>query len=459
MTGQRNIRARLLALLLPALLVVVLISAALSYFIALHAATLAYDRALIDPALAMSSHLSLDDEGRVQFDLPSIAQQVLLIDSKDEIFFRIQDAAGKTIAGEHGMPAAPLGLREARYFDAQFRGRRIRVVALPVALTAAGLSGPTAEVEVAETTAKRERLIREVLLANLLPSLTLAGATTVLVWFGVNWGLAPLNRLRQELAARSHRDLRPLPLDRSPGEVRPLIQAVNDLLQRLREAIGVQQRFIANAAHQLRTPLAAVLTQVELLDRTALPSQQQNDVTQLHRAVSKAARLASQLLTLARAEPGERGSVVKRPLDLEPLCEELVQEWVPRADERQIDLGFELEPARVAGDATLLRELIRNLLDNALKYTPAAGAVTLRLIGGARPAIEVEDNGPGIPLEERDRVLERFHRMEGAPGEGSGLGLAIVREIALAHDAQLQIAMPAGGRGTLIAVRFAGSSG
>ena len=454
MTARRNIRARLLALLLPALLVVVLISAALSYFIALHAATLAYDRALLDPALAMSSHLSLRDDGQVQFDLPRIAQQVLLIDSRDEIFFRILDAQGNTIAGEQGMPATSTALREAQYFDAQFHGRRIRVVALPVALTAAGMSGPTAVVEVAETTAKRERLIREVLLANLLPSLTLAVATMVLVWFGVSWGLAPLNRLRQDLAARSHRDLRPVPVDRSPEETRPLIEAINDLLQRLREAIGVQQRFVANAAHQLRTPLAALLTQVELLDRSALPPQQRNDVAQLHRAVSKAARLAAQLLTLARAEPGEAGAIARDPVDLEALCEELVQEWVPRAHERNIDLGFELEPARVAGDATLLRELIRNLLDNALKYTPSGGAVTLYVSRGAHPCIEVEDNGPGIPENERERVLERFHRLEGTPGEGSGLGLSIVREIVLAHGATLRISTPSGGRGTRIVVRF-----
>lgn len=435
-------------------MIVVLISVALTYFIALHVATMAYDRSLIDPALAMAPHLKLGQDGQVKFDLPPIAQRVLLIDSKDAMYFRILDPQGRTIAGLPDLPAARPTPHEASYFDAVLHGRSIRVVALPVPLTPAGSNGPMAVVEAAETTAKRRHLIHEVLLVNLLPSLMLATLTMVLVWFGVSWGLVPLNRLRQDLAIRSHRDLRPVPVDRSPEEARPLVEAINDLLLRLREAIGVQQRFIANAAHQLRTPLAAMLTQAELLDRSGLPAQQQHELAQLHRAVGKAARLAAQLLTLARAEPGDRGSVTMAPLDLEPLCEELVQEWVPRAHERKIDLGFELEPARISGDATLLRELIRNLLDNALKYTPVGGTVTLRLRGTERPVIEVEDNGPGIPVEERERVLERFHRLEGSPGEGSGLGLAIVREIALTHGADLAISAPAEGSGTLVCVRF-----
>ncbi|MBS0398619.1 MAG: sensor histidine kinase N-terminal domain-containing protein, partial [Proteobacteria bacterium] len=247
MTPRLNIRTRLLVLLLPALLAVVLISAALTYFIALHVATMAYDRALIDPALAMAPHLSLDENGQMKFDLPRIAQQVLLIDSKDEMFFRILDSQGRTIAGESDLPAARAGIHEVSYFDSMIHGRPIRVVALPVPLTAAGAKGPMAVVEAAETTAKRQHLLRAALLANLVPSLMLATLTMVLVWFGVAWGLVPLNRLRQDLAMRSHRDLRPVPVDRSPEETRPLVEAINDLLLRLREAIGVQQRFIANA--------------------------------------------------------------------------------------------------------------------------------------------------------------------------------------------------------------------
>ncbi len=462
MIAARNIRARLFALLVPALLAVVLLGLGVTYFIALHAATRAYDRALLDPALAMSSYLRLR-EGKLQFDLPRVAQQVLLVDSRDRLYFRILDAQGRTVAGEPGLPAPPAegterGDTAGRYFDATLHGQHVRVVALSTTVGAvggvSGADGASAWVEVAETTFKRERLIQEVLLAELLPMLLLAVVTVVLVWFGVGRGLAPLERLRQELVARSHRDLRAVPVALSPDETRPLIDAINDLLARLRDAIGMQQRFIANAAHQLRTPLAAMLTQVELLDRSALPPAQQQDVSQLHRAISRAARLAAQLLTLARAEPGEAGGVELRPVDLEALCEEMVQEWVPRAHERNIDLGFELEKAQVAGDATLLRELLRNLLDNALKYTPAGGTVTLHLRGGERPVIEVEDDGPGIPESERGRVVERFHRVDGTPGDGSGLGLAIVREITLAHAAELRIAEGPGGAGTRVIVQF-----
>jgi two-component system sensor histidine kinase TctE len=446
-----NIRLRLLAWLVPALLTLIAISASVAYFVALHVATLAYDRALLDPALAMGLHLSWKD-GHVEFDLPPVAQQVLLIDSNDELYFRITGPRGELVAGDADLPAPPAGLSKARFYDSTFRGQRMRVAALPMRLTPTG--GAPAVVQIAETVRKRDQLIREVLLADLLPSILIAVATIVLIWFGVARGLAPLNRLRQEIAARSHRDLRPVPEHLSPEETRPLIDAINDMLGRLREAIGIQQRFIANAAHQLRTPLAAMLTQVELLSRAPLPEGQRGEVIQLRRAIGKAAHLANQLLTLARAEPADPNRASMKPVDLHEVCEELVQEWVPRAHARNIDLGFEIEEVTVAGDALLLRELIRNLLDNAVKYTADGGAVTLHVTGGNPAVIEVEDDGIGIPESERSRVVERFHRIDGTPGEGSGLGLAIVSEIAAAHGAELQITTPVSGRGTRVVVWF-----
>ena len=446
-----NIRLRLLAWLVPALLTLIAISASVAYFVSQHVATLAYDRALLDPALAMGSHLSWK-HGHVEFDLPPVAQQVLLIDSNDQLFFRITGPHGEPVAGDADLPAPPTGSSQARVYDSTFRGQRMRVAALPVQLTPPG--GAPAMVQIAETMHKRDQLTREVLLADLLPSVLIAAATIVLIWFGVARALAPLNRLRQEIAARSHHDLRPVPEHHSPEETRPLIDAINDMLGRLRDAIGIQQRFIANAAHQLRTPLAAMLTQVELLSRAPLPESQRGEVAQLRSAIDKAAHLANQLLTLARAEPADHNRILMKPVDLQELCEELVQEWVPRAHARNIDLGFEIEEVTVSGDALLLRELIRNLLDNAVKYTADGGTVTLHVTGGSSAVIEVEDDGIGIPESERCRVLERFHRIDGTPGEGSGLGLAIVREIASAHGAELQIATPAAGRGTRVVVWF-----
>lgn len=451
MKAGNNIRLRLLAWLVPALLTLIAISASVAYFVALHVATLAYDRALLDPALAMASHLAWKG-GRVEFDLPRIAQQVLLVDSKDELVFRITGPHGELVAGDADLPSPPVVASQARYYDSTVRGRRMRVAALPIQLALNG--GAPALVQIAETTHKRDQLIREVLLADLLPSILIAVATIVLIWFGVARGLAPLNRLRQEIAARSHRDLRPVPEHLSPEETRPLIDAINDMLGRLRDAIGIQQRFIANAAHQLRTPLAAMLTQVELLSRAPLADGVRGEVAQLRRAIGRSAHLANQLLTLARAEPADHSRTLMMAVDLHEVCEELVQEWVPRAHARNIDLGFEIEEVTVSGDALLLRELIRNLLDNAIKYTADGGAVTLHVTGGNDAVIEVEDNGIGIPESERSRVLERFHRIDGTPGEGSGLGLAIVREITVAHGAELQIATPASGRGTRVSIWF-----
>jgi two-component system sensor histidine kinase TctE len=272
------------------------------------------------------------------------------------------------------------------------------------------------------------------------------------VWYGVGRGLAPLSALRREIESRSERDLSALPEEQTPQEVRPLIHAINDLLARLGAAIATQQRFIADAAHQLRTPVAGIKTQTELALRQKRPDEVQATLKQLHNATEQTARLVNQLLSLARTEPVGGRVQNSEPVDLVRLARDATTEWVPRALDRKIDLGFDspLDAARVEGDAFMLKEMLNNLLDNAVRYTQPGGQVTVRVEPAAGAmALTVEDNGPGIPEPERERVFERFYRVLGSGADGCGLGLAIVREIALSHGGEASIAIGANGAGTV----------
>jgi two-component system sensor histidine kinase TctE len=306
---------------------------------------------------------------------------------------------------------------------------------------------------VAETTLKRARAARELLLTSMLPGMLIAFATLLIVWFGVKRGLWPLARLSDEIKARSPRDLRPIDAAAAPEETRPLVSALNGLLEEVAHAAQNQQRFLANAAHQLRTPLAGLQAHTELALAQPMPEACRTHLEQVHQATIRTARLANQLLALARAEPGGRGSPSE--VNMRTVVEGEADAWVHQALAREIDLGFELERAPVRGDALLLREALANLVHNAIEYSPRGGRVTVRT--GQREGsafVEVEDDGPGIAPHERERVLERFYRVPGTPGTGSGLGLAIVREIAAGHGACMEVAEGMGARGCRVALTF-----
>jgi two-component system sensor histidine kinase TctE len=277
------------------------------------------------------------------------------------------------------------------------------------------------------------------------------------VWYGVGRGLAPLSTLRREIESRSHRDLSALPEEQAPQEVQPLIHAMNDLLARLGAAMSAQQRFIADAAHQLRTPIAGLKTQTELALRQVQLDDVQTTLRQLQTATEQSTRLVNQLLSLARAEPGAKPEHASEKLDLVRLAREATTEWVPRALARNIDLGYDgVDSAGwIEGDSFLVREMLGNLLDNAIRYTQNGGQVTVRVAtGGSDVALTVEDNGPGIAEADRERVFERFYRVLGSGADGCGLGLAIVREIAMSHRAEVTLAPGAGGQGTVVRVVF-----
>ena len=437
----RSMRVHLLALMLPPMFGLLGLGAVVAYFPSLGPAAAAYDNALADVALALGAHVRVRG-GAYRFELPPVVDQVLRTDRYDDIYYRVRDPQGRVIGGEPGLPLVPDAEQEAGMtaYDALYQGREVRVVSVAVPC-----GRRTCSVDVAETTRKRSRAVRGIVLSSLFPELLIALATIGIVWFGVKRGLAPLSRLSEEIVARSASDLRPIDETQAPVEARPLVTALNGLLARADEAGRNQQRFLANAAHQLRTPLAGLQAHAELVLARELPAEVRADLERVHEATVRAARLANQLLALARAEPGGVRAEALVTLDLKELVERHVDEWVHRAWSRDIDLGFELTEARVKGDAMLLREAFANLVHNAIEYTPAGGHVTVRTGMRAeartapRPFLEVEDDGLGIPAGERAKVTERFYRIPGTTGTGSGLGLAIVREIANAHSADLDI--------------------
>jgi two-component system sensor histidine kinase TctE len=339
------------------------------------------------------------------------------------------------------------------------RGKAVRVAALYLPIGNANRP-QSMLVQVAKSTALRTELARDIFIDIVLPLSLLMLLTSVLVWAGISRGLSPLRHLRRLVENRSSRDLAPLEVEDAPAEVRTLARAINSLLGEVNAQVAGQRRFIADAAHQLRTPLAGLKSQTELA-RVELslaqpdPAALTQRLSQIETSVARSIRLVNQLLALARAEPD--APLPLAPLDLARLAREVTMEAVPRALAKHIDLGLDAAPDSllISGHEALLREMLGNLIDNAIQYCPAGSEIGVRVLdGGGQALIEVADNGPGIPPEERERVFERFYRgrMEGQ-GKGCGLGLAIVQEIARRHHGEVSLAerQP---QGLVVTVRF-----
>jgi two-component system sensor histidine kinase TctE len=446
--ASRSLRRLLLGWLIGPLLFLIVVASMFSYLVATRATNGAYDRSLLDPVLAFAQNVKVEN-GAARLDLPQRAQEVLLVDESDRLYYQILGPKGELVAGVSGLPRPELmpPVNKPLFYDGAYLGQPVRVAALQI-------EGGVL-IQTAETLVKRNREVWEILAGELLPSILVALAAILVVWFGVRRGLAPLERLREQIAARTPRDLSAMEQTRVPAEVQPVVAALNRLLQRLQEANEAQHRFLADAAHQLRTPLAGLRMQLELANRQGMSeSELKEAIASMLRATERAGHLANQLLALARADSASQVRALK-PVDLQDVAKDIMRGWVHRAFARGIDLGFELEPAMTQGDAFLLGELLTNLIDNAVKYTPPGGRVTVRTRTEPGCAVlEVEDSGLGIAPEERQRIFERFYRAQGMAGEGAGLGLAIVSEIARLHGAKLEVLDPAVGGGTLMRVRF-----
>ena len=456
MARIRTLRSQLLAWLAVPLLVLWLMSTLVDYDIAKRFTNLAYDRALLEAALDIGRQVKLV-ENQIYVDLPEIALQMLQSRESDRLYYLVLGPGNEYITGEPDLPApSDPSTDRVRYYDDEYRGRLIRAVALRVPVQPGSARGAVM-IHVAERLTVRSDSARQIILGMVLPQALLIFAATLAVWYGVGRGLRPLASLRADIESRSHRDLSPLSETRAPRELQPLIHAMNGLLLRLSAVLGAQQRFIADAAHQLRTPLAGIKTQTELALRNSNSDEVEATLRQLHTASEKTTRLVNQLLSLARAEPGEKREHATQPLDLGALARDTATEWVPRAIERDIDLGFDApqSTAMVDGNAFLLKEMLNNVLDNALRYTQRGGQVTVRVAPDTSVVkLVVEDTGPGIPETERERVFERFYRALDSGSEGCGLGLAIVREIAQSHGAEIKLESGARGVGTAVQIAF-----
>lgn len=450
-----TLRRKLLAWVLPPLLAVFVLDAAGSYFLAARVASRIYDAELAELARELLLHVRTPSPAAFEFDLPLQAERILLLDESDRVSYAVSTGAGRRLAGDPQLAAAAAGHAGISYDDARLGATPVRVAQL-VARPPNAAPGQIAVIRVAETLNKRHRLVELILAGIIVPQLVLILAATLLVAFGVERALLPLARLRDAIAARSYRDLSPLVPGGVPGEVRPLVESVNDLMRRLEGVLDAQNRFVADAAHQLRTPVAGLKAHVEVALREHDLEQTRRALAHLYTGVERLARLVAQLLALARNEPGALPAIALVPLDLNRLTRETTMEWVPAAYRRSIDLGFEGPPGAVTIDADGVRlaELLNNLLDNAVRYSRPGGRVTVRVAPGARPAVSVSDDGPRIPPAERERVFERFHRLLETHAGGSGLGLAIVREIASLHGAEITLEDDVDGVGNTFSVTF-----
>ena len=452
-----TLRKKLLVWLLVPLLILFTMRAVYNYYLSISLSNQIYDNAIFDLARSLKEQIFLQD-GKPAITMSRPVYDILLSDQFDLMYFVVRDADGETMIGNDSIPLPPSWRNiksDHQYYNGQIQNKNVRIVALRVPVQS-NLGEQFILVQVAETLTKRHMLAHQIIEDILIPQIFIIILATAVIWFGVGKGLAPLQKLQSDVENRSHLDLSPIDVTGLPAEARPLILSINDLMERLDKVIGAQSRFIADAAHQLRTPLAGLLAQVGFALQQNNPETSKHCMEQIYISAERISRLVSQLLTLARNEPDSGKAYAKDSIELNQFVSETVQEWVPEALKKDIDLGFEGvdRPVKIFGDSLRLKEMINNLLDNAIRYTQAAGKVTARVSGNGSATISVEDNGPGIPLEEREFVFERFCRVLGNEADGSGLGLAIVRDIAQAHHANISLTNGHDGKGSVIQIAF-----
>jgi len=455
---EPSLRRKLLAWLLGPLLILLVLDTAFTYWTSVSFSNLAHDRSLHEIAREVVLHVKPNGSGP-RLDLSPAAEKILLVDQDDRVFYKVTSAGGAVIGGDPQVPA-PRDLRpdsdKPMFYGGTLHGEPVRVVAAWMRFGEGGASG-TALVQVAETLNKRNRLARDILASVVVPQLILIVMATLAVYMGVSRGLGPLARLERAVSHRSHLDLSPIDVRDVPGEVRPLVDEVNELMLRLGKTLDFQNRFIADAAHQLKTPVAGLKTQIELALREPEPERARHSLAQLYVSADRLSRLVRQLLTLARNEPGAMDALQLKAVDLNAFALEISMEWAPQAIKHGVDLGFEGGGAVIiSAEPDRLRELVNNLIDNAVRYSRHGGRVTVAVAQAddGKGQLSISDDGPSIPPEERTRIFERFHRLLGGHADGSGLGLAIVSEIASLHGARITLEEDRDGVGNTFSVIF-----
>jgi two-component system sensor histidine kinase TctE len=488
---QRSLFGEILDWMLAPLLLLWPMSLGLTWVVAQTIANRPYDRELADLVRAISRQTAVQvangalTASQVKTELEHTASVLTREDDDDRTYYQVLGRRGELLAGEAGLvvPADELnqaGEATVRFRDDVIGDEPVRVAYLWLGGGSALDGGPPSNealVQVAETLGKRSQLATEIIKGVILPQFVILPLAVVLVWFALARGIRPLAELQQRIRERESTDLSPIAEGDVPDEVAPLVRAINDLLQRLDRTIATQRHFLADAAHQLKTPLAGLRMQAELAAREidsgrGDPASMKHSLRQIALSTQRAAHMVNQLLAMARAE--DTGQAARHQwVDLAAVTRAVVRDFVPRAIERRIDLGYEGPDSsssgagsntRLMGEPVLLGEMVRNLVDNALQYTPQGGTVTARVMPdpqGLGIVVQVEDTGPGIAPAEREAIFRPFYRALGTQVDGSGLGLAIVLEVAQKHGAEITVsdARPRDGDaattpGSLFTVRF-----
>ncbi len=462
---RRSLFGEILDWMLTPLLLLLPISLALTWLVAQNIAGKPFDRALEYNVQALAKLVVKNNQ--VQFNLTDPAREILRADDTDLVYYQVLGTRGEFLSGERDLP---LPSNEDMAFEGEVRlredvmqGQEVRVAYTWIKVDVPGARPML--VQVAETLEKRKTLATEIVKGVMVPQFATLPLAVLLVWLALVRGIKPLAELEKRIRARKPDDMSPLDETAVPEEVAPLVSSINDLLSRLKVSLTTQRRFLADAAHQLKTPLAGLRMQADLAQRETDAEELKKSLKHIGQASIRATHTVNQLLALARAETTGR-SLAKQPVDMVLIASEVMADSVPHALEKKIDLGYDgpavgEQNTTLEGNPTLLKEMVRNLLDNAIAYTPENGRVTLRLLTDRFSGVLVllvEDSGPGIPESERELVLQPFYRALGTNVDGSGLGLAIVLEITNQHDAAISIedAEAPNSPGTRITVRFAG---
>jgi two-component system sensor histidine kinase TctE len=453
---QRSLFGEILDWMLAPLLLLWPMNVGLTYIVAQDISNRPYDQDLGDLARTVSRRVQIEDglprQVRVPERLADTVAQLLRSDEAGRTYYQVLGLRGELIAGDSELPV-PVG-RVGAPGELLIRDDFVLDEAVRVAYLLLGDAVNPGEqrplVQVAETLDRRSRLATDIIKGVMVPQFVVLPLAVLLVWLALTRGLAPLNELQRQIRRRESHDLSPIDERDAPEEVTPLVRAINDLLARLDGSISAQKHFLADAAHQLKTPLAGLRTQAELaqreLDAGSNSQSVKRSLQQIARSSQRAAHMVNQLLAMARAEDKEQSRRAQE-VSLARLAIETVRDFVPRAMEKRIDLGYEGPERgdatpRMTGQPLLVREMVRNLVDNALLYTPSGGTVTVRVLAdpfGQVAVLQVEDTGPGIPESDRELVFQPFYRSLDNDVDGSGLGLAIVREIAVQHGADISL--------------------
>ena len=440
-TSRRSLLGEILDWMLAPLFLLWPMSIAITYVVAQNIANVPYDLGLANALQVLGQQIEVNDDV-VSLRMSAPARLALRIRENDGVFWKAIGPNGDLLGGDGELPTperTATDLPNKTYYENHtLRDFEIRIAYTWMDLSTRG-TGPVLLVA-AESVDRRTQLANDIIKGVIIPQFIVLPIAVVLVWFGLSRGVAPINALQRRLRARRPDDLSPIDERLAPSEIGPLITAMNDLLSRLEATLLAQRRFVADAAHQLKTPLAGLRTQAELAMRSEPTSNTQASLEQIIAGTTRATRLVNQLLLMANAE--NPNTMEMPPMDLTHLAKEHLQNWVHVAMRKGIDLGFEGpdQPVYIKGQSLLLGEALNNLIDNAIRYTPGPGHITVSLYeASGEVVLAVEDSGPGIPPDERERVFDRFYRVLGSGVDGSGLGLAIVREIAQRHQARVVV--------------------